>query len=178
MTLVVWYLDRATALLAYPTLTLAALTGVFYNTRAFGNLHLAASRVHIEIAVLAMLFTLAHGAVGVLDTYYVVTGAAPPPSYSIPWFLAGGLVGAGALVLLVVAVLGFLDPRRFARPWGPRVVHAFAYGGFAFGTLHAAAIGTDLTGLIKPALGAALAFVLYALVWRALIEHGIVSSRQ
>lgn len=178
MTLTVWYLDRATGLLTYPTLTLAVLTGVFYNTRAFGTLHAAASRVHIEIATLGMLFTLAHGAFGVLDTYYVVTGAAPAPSYSTTWLVAGGLVGAGALFLLVVAVLGFLDPRRFSRPWGPRVVHAFAYGGFAFGTLHAAAIGTDVAGLVKPAFGAALAFVLYALVWRALIEHGVIASRQ
>lgn len=170
----IWYLDRGAALLAYPMLYLAVLTGIFYNTRTFGRLHEAARRVHVEVSVFAMILTLLHGLLGVLDTWLVVTGEVPQPSYSVGFLLGGVAVGVGALLLLVVAVLGFLDARRFERPWGPRVVHAFAYGGFAFGTIHAAAIGTDVTGLIRPVIGTTVAFLVYVLLLRALVEHELV----
>ena len=168
---VVWYLDRATALVAYPTLYFAVLTGIFYNTDRFGALHRAARRVHVEVSVLAMLVTLAHAALGIADTYLVATGAVPQPAYSIEFMLAGVGVGAGALLLLVVAVLGFLDPARFERPWGPTVVHAFAYGGFAFATVHAVAVGTDVISLVTPLGAAGVAFLGYVLLIRLVVHR-------
>ena len=168
MSTLVWLLDRAAALIAYPSLYLAVLTGVCYNTAAFGPLHAAARRIHVELSVFATLVTLLHGALGVLDTWLVVTGRAPAPAYSMPYFAGGVVVGAGALLLLVVAVLGFADPARFDRPWGPRAVHAFAYGAFAFGTVHAAAVGTDLSGLVRPLLAPTVAFLGYVLLLRLL----------
>lgn len=172
MSVVIWYLDRATALLTYPSLYLAVLTGVVYNADSFGSIRDAARRVHIEIAVFAMLLTLAHAGLGLADAYLVATGQAPMPNYTLSYFLAGVVVGGGALLLLVVAVLGFLDPRRFDRPWGPRVVHAFAYVGFAFGTVHAVAIGTDLVSLARPVIVTSLAFLVYVLLLRVLTEWG------
>jgi len=85
-----------------------------------------------------------------VDAWFVVTGQVPAPAYSMPYFLGGVTVGVGALLMLVVAVLGFTDAKRFQRPWGPRVVHSFTYAGFAFGTIHAAAIGTDLRDSFVP----------------------------
>lgn len=172
MSQLVWLLDRGAALVAYPALYLAVLTGIFYNTEAFGALHDAARRVHIEISVFAMLVTLLHAGVGVLDTWFVVSGQAPEPAYSLSYFLGGVVVGVGALLLLVVAVLGFTDAKRFDQPWGPRVVHGFAYGGFAFGTIHAAAIGTDMMGLVRPVLGPTVMFLVYVLVLRMLVLRG------
>jgi|GEM_PF-309383 len=166
MSIVVWYLDRGAALVAYAGLYLAVLTGVLYNTESFGMFHEAARRVHIEVSVFAVIVTLGHAAIGLLDTFMVVDGQVPPPSYSVPYMLGGVVVGVGGLLLTIVAVLGFLDARRFERPWTPRLVHAFAYGGFAFGTIHAAAIGTDVVGLIRPLLVAALMFVVYVLLLR------------
>jgi hypothetical protein len=113
--------------------------------------------------------TLLHAGLGVLDAWFVLTGRVPSPAYSVSYFVGGVTVGLGALLLLVVAVLGFTDPGRFDRPWGPRVVHAFAYAGFAFGTIHAAAIGTDLPGLIRPVLGPSVAFLVYVLLLRVLV---------
>jgi hypothetical protein len=99
----------------------------------------------------------------------VVTGQVPKPAYTVPYFLGGVAVGTGALLMLVVAVLGFTDAPRFERPWGPRVVHSFAYAGFVFGTVHAAAIGTDMAGLIRPLLGPSVAFIVYVLLLRVVV---------
>ncbi|MGB9933958.1 hypothetical protein [Haloarcula amylolytica] len=176
MSQLVWLLDRGAALVTYPALYLAVLTGILYNTDSFGMLHEAAQRIHIELSVFAIIVTLLHAGLGVLDAWFVVTGQVPAPAYSIPYFLGAIAVGAGALLMLVVAVLGFTDAKRFQRPWGPRVVHSFAYAGFAFGTIHAAAIGTDLTGLIRPLLGPSVAFLVYVLLLRLLVLRGIPSN--
>lgn len=165
----VWLFDRGAALVAYPALYLAVLTGVFYNTEEFGAFHDAARRVHIELSVFAMIVTLFHAGLGVLDTWLVISGQAPAPAYSMSYFIGGVAVGVGALLLLVVAVLGFTDARRFDQPWGPRVVHSFAYGGFVFGTIHAVAVGTDIVGLIRPVLGPTTMFLAYVLLLRVLV---------
>lgn len=172
MSQLVWLLDRGAALLTYPVLYVAVLTGIFYNTEAFGMLHKAAQRIHIELSVFAMIVTLLHAGLGILDAWFVVTGQVPAPPYSMPYFLGGVAVGVGALSMLVVAVLGFADAKRFQRPWGPRVVHSFAYAGFVFGTIHAAAIGTDLTGIVRPLLGPSVAFLVYVLLLRLLMLRG------
>lgn len=176
MSQIVWFLDRGAALVAYPALYLAVLTGIFYNTESFGLLHSAARRVHIEISVFAMIVTLLHGALGVLDAWFVITGQVPAPAYSQSYFLGGLVVGSGAMVLLVVAVLGFIDARRFSRPWGPRIVHSFAYGGFAFATVHAAAIGTDVIALLRPVVGPTLLFLVYVLLLRVLVLRDLVPA--
>lgn len=166
--LILWYLDRATALIAYPALYLAVLTGIPFNAPGLGMLHTVARRVHLEIATFALLVTLAHAAVGSADAALVVTGQVPPPSYPIPYFVAGVIAGVGALTLVVVSVLGFLDARRFRRPWGPQVVHAFAYGGFAFATVHAVAIGTDVGPVTRLGIVVGSGFIGYLLVLRLL----------
>jgi hypothetical protein len=176
MSAIVWYLDRGAALVTYPSLYLAVLTGILYNTESFGALHDAARRVHIELSVFAMIVTLLHAGLGLFDAWFVVTERVPEPAYSMPYFLGGIAVGGGALLLLVVAVLGFTDAKRFQRPWGPRVVHAFAYAGFAFGTIHAAAVGTDVTGVVRPLLGPSVAFLVYVLLLRLLVLRGTLSN--
>lgn len=173
MSELVWLLDRGAGLVAYPALYLAVLSGILYNTESFGLLYDAAQRVHIELSVFALHVTLLHAGLGVLDTWFVLSGQAPKPPYSLSYFVAGVGVGIGALLLLVVAVLGFTDATRFDGPWGPRAVHAFAYGGFAFATMHAAAIGTDLTGLLRPVLGPTVLFLVYVLLLRLLVLLGV-----
>lgn len=80
MSELVWLLDRGSALVAYPALYLAVLTGILYNTESFGVLHRAARRVHIELSVFAMLVTLLHAGLGALDSWFILTGQAPEPA--------------------------------------------------------------------------------------------------
>ncbi|TKX83541.1 hypothetical protein EXE43_23715, partial [Halorubrum sp. SS5] len=87
MSQLVWLLDRGAALVTYPALYLAVLTGILYNTESFGMLHEAAQRIHIELSVFAMIVTLLHAGLGVLDAWFVITGQVPAPAYSMPYFL-------------------------------------------------------------------------------------------
>ncbi len=152
----VWFVDRGTALAAYPALLLAALTGVAAAVPAFGVLHRAAKRHHTAVSVLSGILLLLHAGFGAADTVIVATGRAPVPGYGLAFLLAGAAVGVGAFVVLLVATLAFLDPRRFERPWSPRLVHAFAYAGFALATVHAVAIGTDVGWWLAQAAAAFL----------------------
>lgn len=164
-----WYLDRGSALAAYVFLWLAVITGVLFNARGFGALHDAAKKAHVSTSVLACAALLTHVGVGTYDAMLVVAGQVPHPAYSDAYFASGLVVGAGALLLVVTAVLGFLDAKRFPRPWDPRTVHTLAYAGFAFATLHAVALGTDVRGIALPGVLAAGMFLCYVLtlrVWR------------
>lgn len=173
----IWLLDRATGLLSYAALYLAVLTGILYNAPGFGPFVDASRRVHIEISVLALLLLLAHGVFGLLDTWFVVTGAVDEPTYGTNYLLAGSTVGVGAFLLVVVGVLGYVDARRFTRPWSPKVVHAFTYGGFAFGTIHAVAVGTDIVAIARPGIVASTVFLVYVLVLRILAYLGLTDGR-
>lgn len=169
-----WYLDRGTALVAWTALYLAVVTGVLANSRAFGVLHEAAAAVHVPVSVLATLVTLVHGVIGAADTWLVSIGAVPAPPIPRWYFLAGVGIGGGGLLLVVVAVLAFLDPRRFERPWSPRVVHAFAYGGFGFATLHATAVGTDIDAVVHAGVTGAMVALIYLLALRFAVEAGMI----
>lgn len=163
-----WIIDRATALVAYPSLFCAVLTGIFFSPKAknFGRLHRTARRIHVEVSVFATIMMLAHGVLGTIDSGLVLTGSAPAPPYPLTFFIGGIIVGYGALALLIVAILGFMDARRFSPPWDARVVHSFAYAGFSFATIHAVALGTDITGIVRAGLIAAMMFIAWALALR------------
>lgn len=164
----VWYLDRGAALVAYTALWLAALTGIVHNAKTFGALHQAARRMHVPVSVIAAATLLAHVALGSVDAWLVLSAQVPHPAYSDAYLLLGLFVGAAALLLIVTSILAFLDAKRFQRPWDPRTVHALAYGGFVFSTIHAAAVGTDALALAKPALLALTIFLVWVLVLRQL----------
>ncbi|WP_423745428.1 hypothetical protein V5735_05425 (plasmid) [Haladaptatus sp. SPP-AMP-3] len=163
--LALWYLDRASALVLYPALWLTVLTGVFFTERRFGAIHRLSLRTHIELAVFAVGMMALHAVVGTIDAWLVVDGIAPAPNYPFSLFIAGVGVGGVTVVLVIVAVLGFLEPRRFEHP---KAIHALAYGGFAFATVHAVAIGSDMTGLLGQLVVASVGFVGVALVSKLL----------
>ena len=142
--LLLWYADRATGISAYMLLVVSVFTGIAYNAKAFGAVHRFAQATHTPLSWAAVALLLLHGGLGAVDALLVVNGSTPPPGYGLPFLVAGAAMGLGALILVVVATIAFVDPKRIERPWKPGVVHAFAYGGFAFATIHAAAVGTDV----------------------------------
>lgn len=170
--MILWYLDRGSALVAYGALWLAAMTGVFHNARDMGALHRAARALHTPASVLASAAVLGHVALGTIDSALLLLGVVPHPSYSDAWFLGGVVIGIASLLLLVTAVLGFLDARSFPRPWDARTVHLFAYGGFAFASLHAIALGSDVAAWAVSAVVAASLFLVVALALRAAPRPG------
>lgn len=161
-----WYADRATALVAFAGLWFATFAGILHNARGFGALHRGARRIHVPGSVLACVALLAHVALGTVDAVLVAAGAVPHPAYSDSWMLGGAIVGVSALLLLVTAVLGFLDAKSFKRPWDPRTVHALAYGGFAFAAIHAVALGSDMGAFARTGIVAGVAFLVIVLVLR------------
>lgn len=156
----VWYADRGTALVAYGALWVSVLTGMLYNARAFAWLQEASRRIHTPASVAGLSALLLHVVVGTLDAWLVVAGKVPPPGYSNAFFLVGVFVGVLALLLLATSVLGFLDARRFQRPWDPRAVHALSYGAFAFASIHAVAVGSDLAWSVVAGTTGLLVYVL------------------
>ncbi|MGA9400431.1 hypothetical protein [Haladaptatus sp.] len=172
VTLTLWYLDRASALVLFPALWLTVLTGIFFTARGFGLIHRLSRRIHIELAVFGIGMMAVHAIVGTVDAWLVVDGSAPAPNYPLSLFLAGVGVGAVSLVVLVLATLGFLEPRRFDNPGA---VHALAYGGFAFGIIHAVAIGSDMTGLLGQLVVGSVVFVILALALKLLEGTSLVN---
>lgn len=162
----IWYLDRGSALAAYVLLWLAVISGVLHGARKFGALHVAARRIHVSTSVLACVTLLLHVGVGAWDTGLVVRGVVPHPAYTSAYFALGLVVGVGALLLIVTSVIGFLDAKRFQRPWDPRAVHALAYGGFAFATVHAVALGSDIGRFVVTGMVAIGVFTIYVLTLR------------
>ncbi|KZN24236.1 hypothetical protein A4G99_07320 [Haladaptatus sp. R4] len=175
VTLALWYLDRASALVLFPVLWLTVLTGIFFTARGFGLIHRLSRRIHVELAVFGIGMMAVHGLVGTVDAWLVVDGSAPAPNYPLSLFLAGVGVGAVSLVVLVLAALGFLEPRRFDNPGA---VHALAYGGFAFGIVHAVAIGSDMTGLLGQLVVGSVVFVVLALALKLLEGTSLVNPTQ
>lgn len=162
-----WYLDRGSGIVAYAALWLAAFAGILYNARGFGAFHRAAKVLHIPASILALVTLALHALVGTIDAWLVFSGSVPHPAFSDMHLTLGALIGAAALLLIVTATLGFLDAKRFQRPWDPRTVHLLAYAGFGFATIHAVAIGTDLWNAARPALIAGTIFLVFVLALRA-----------
>lgn len=158
-----WLADRGSGVAAYVALVASAFTGIAYGAQSWGPVYRWARAVHNGVSYTTVGLLLLHAGLGAVDTLLVTGGQSPAPGYGTPFLLAGVAVGLGALVLTLVATLAFADPKRFERPWKPGLVHALAYGGFAFATLHAAAVGTDVRD-VAVQLVAAVGFLLAATV--------------
>jgi len=164
-TVALWYADRGSAIVLYPALWAAVVTGAARRVEAAPGLRDLSRRYHVHVSVFAVVLGLLHGVLGTLDTVVIFDGGAPMPAYGPVVLLGGVAVGLLGAALTGVAVLGFLDPRRFDRPV---VVHALAYLGFAVGTLHALAVGTDVTRLVVQGVSGSLVLVFVVLLVRLL----------
>jgi DMSO/TMAO reductase YedYZ heme-binding membrane subunit len=163
-----WYLMRASGLVALVLLTMAMVAGVA-NVRRFATPRwprVVNALMHRNVALLATVFLAVHIVTAALDTYVSVGWLAAVIPFTSQWdrFWVGvGTAGVDLMIALVLTSL--LRARMTSRTW--RAVHWLAYAAWPLAMLHGFAAGTDS--------GAAWARTVYvlsvlavvgALIWR------------
>jgi sulfoxide reductase heme-binding subunit YedZ len=162
-----WYVTRATGVVAFIALTAAVVLGVLSLRRVAGRLpRFVTQGVHRTVALTAVGALLVHVATTVLDGYMPIGwSAAVVPfvsGYKVLW------VGLGAVALdLVVLVTWTSVLRRRLRYRGWRLVHLSTYPAWLLSIGHYLGVGTDTRGGGALLLsGAGTAAVLAAVVAR------------
>lgn len=166
----VWYLMRATGVVALLLLTASVVLGVATSNRwAPARLpRFVTSGLHRSISLLASAYLVVHVVTAILDAdasvrlvdVFVPFGAAAAPLW----------VGLGAISvdLLAAVVVTSLLRRRFGnRTW--RAVHWCSYGAWPFALLHGIGMGSDVaTPWLLGVELACIAAVGLAITWRLL----------
>jgi predicted ferric reductase len=143
---VVWYLSRATGIVA-AVLAVAALAGGFlFSARETGTRRRPAwwLVLHNWLGGLTLIFTIAHVVIAYLDSdtglslaSLFVPGVASSQRLAVAW-------GVIATYLFATTVLSSWPRKRFARrTW--RIVHLGSVLGVALALVHAYQMGTDGT---------------------------------
>lgn len=163
-----WYLMRASGLVAVVLLTLALVGGIV-NVRRF-----AAPRwprvvtvlLHRNVALLAAAFLVVHVATAALDSYVVVGKLAVIIPFTSRWDrLWIGLGTAAVDSLLAVMITSLLRARLSYRTW--RTVHWLAYVTWPLAMVHGFSAGTDSAAPWALSVYAvAVALVVVAVGWR------------
>jgi predicted ferric reductase len=139
-----WWVDRASGLVALGLLTLVVALGVLSVGRPprLATARAVAQGVHRELPLVAVLLLAVHITTAVADPHVGLGAADVVVPFRADWEpLAVGL-GALAVDLLVVVVVTSLVRRRLPLAvW--RAVHVLAYLLWPAAVLHALALGTD-----------------------------------
>ena len=139
-----WYVTRATGLVALLMLTASVLLGLLAAGRFSGERwpRFLTQGLHRNVALLVVVFLTLHVASTVLDTYTSIplTAAFLPFTSSYkPGWLALGAVALDLLVALIVTSL--VRGRLGYRTW--RALHWLSYACWPVAVAHGLGIGTD-----------------------------------
>jgi predicted ferric reductase len=166
----VWYLMRATGIVALLLLTLVVLLGVASSLRwrLSGRPRAVTVGLHRSVSLLAVVFVVTHVLIAVVDPDAAVglvallvpfSGAARPL-----W------IGLGAFALELVAALvvtSLLRRRLSRRTW--RGIHWLAYAAWPLALAHGIGMGSDAgTGWMTAVNVACVSAVGAAVTWRLL----------
>jgi DMSO/TMAO reductase YedYZ heme-binding membrane subunit len=163
-----WYVTRATGLVALLLLTVSVLLGLLTAGRFSSQRwpRFLTQGLHRNVSLLVLVFLALHIAGTVLDTYTSIslTAAFVPfaSTYKAGWLS----LGAVALDLLLALVITSLARDRLGyRAW--RRLHWLAYACWPVAVAHGLGIGTDrsLTWVIALTLGC-VGGVVAVLAWR------------
>ncbi len=143
----IWYLNRATGLVALVLMTLTILLGttVRRQARLPGLPRFGVARLHRNVALLSALLLVGHVATAVLDSYVDIG-----PAAAVVPFTSGYrplAIGLGALALdltLLVVVTSLLRDRLPRWLWAP--VHLTSYVLWPVAAVHGLTAATDLGG--------------------------------
>jgi methionine sulfoxide reductase heme-binding subunit len=163
-----WYVTRATGLVALLMLTASVLLGLLAAGRFSGERwpRFLTQGLHRNVSLLVVVFLALHVASTVLDTYTSIplTAAFLPftSGYKSGW-LSLGAVALDLLVTLIVTSL--LRGRLGYRAW--RRLHWLAYACWPVAVAHGLGIGTDrsATWVMAMTIGC-VACVVAAATWR------------
>ena len=165
-----WYVTRATGLVALLMLTASVLLGLLAAGRFSGERwpRFLTQGLHRNVALLVVVFLTLHVASTVLDTYTSIplTAAFLPFTSSYkPGWLALGAVALDLLVALIVTSL--VRGRLGYRTW--RALHWLSYACWPVAVAHGLGIGTDrsATWVIVLTIGC-MGCVGAAVTWRIL----------
>jgi predicted ferric reductase len=164
--MILWYIARATGVVALVLLTLAVSLGLANAARLHSKRvpRFVVNSVHRNASMLAVVFAGLHVATVILDGYVpisVMTAVVPfSSSYKAVW-LAFGTVSLD--LFLAVLITSLLRKRIGNRVW--RAVHWLAYLSWPDAVIHSVGMGTDagsrwmlaLTGSCVALVAAALA---------------------
>jgi sulfoxide reductase heme-binding subunit YedZ len=167
-----WYVTRASGLVALLLLTLSVLLGLLVAGRFRSERwpRFLTQGLHANISLLVLAFLALHVATTVLDSYTSIslTAAFVPLASSYKTFWLS--LGAVALdLLLALAVTSLLRDRLGHRAW--RRLHWLAYTCWPVAVAHGIGIGTDrsATWVIALTLGCVLS-VATAATWRITVS--------
>jgi methionine sulfoxide reductase heme-binding subunit len=140
----VWYLERATGVVALVLLTITVALGIA-NVKRFRTERIprfVVDRVHRNAALLAVVFLCLHVLTTVLDTFVSINllDAVVPfgSSYRPLWV---GLGAASLDLMLAVVITSLLRRRIGRRIW--RATHWLAYASWPIAMAHSLGSGTD-----------------------------------
>jgi hypothetical protein len=164
----VWYVTRATGLVAMVLLTGAVTFGMLNSVRFArpGWPRFLTSGLHRNLSLLALTFTVVHVITTVLDTYTSIgiTAAVVPFSsdYRRLWL---GLGTIAFDLMLAVTVTSLLRARIGYRAW--RAVHWASYASWPVAIVHGLGTGTDgARGWVLALAAVCVGVVLLAGAWR------------
>jgi methionine sulfoxide reductase heme-binding subunit len=163
-----WYLMRASGLVALLLLTLALVAGIV-NVKRFATPRwprAVTALLHRNVALLAVVFLSLHVATAALDSYVAVGWLATVIPFSSEWDRLWVGFGTAAVDLMGAVVLtSLLRARLTYRVW--KAVHWLAYATWPLAIVHGWAAGTDSGATWAQAVYAlSLLSVMAAVAWR------------
>jgi predicted ferric reductase len=163
-----WYVMRASGLVAVVLLTLTMVAGIV-NVRRFATPRwprAVVALLHRNVSLLAVVFLGVHVATAIVDTYVSVGWLAaivPLTSHWDRFWVGLGTFSVDMTIALIVTSL--LRSRLSHRAW--RAVHWLAYASWPFAIAHGLGAGTDSGALWAEAVYAVAALaVVVAVGWR------------
>jgi len=138
----VWYLMRASGVVALLLLTLSLALGVATSNRwrPRASRLWVTTAVHRNASLLAVVFLSVHVLTSALDPDAAVRWAPTVWPFRASWSLAAGTL---SLDLVAAVVLTSIGRRRLSfRTW--RLVHRSAYGAWPLAVAHGLGMGTDV----------------------------------
>lgn len=173
--MVLWYATRATGIVALVLLTMTLILGIVGVSRVESRYwsRLITAGLHRNIALLVVVFVVAHVATTVLDSFVNISLAAAivpfTSSYRTFWLSLGTI--AFDLVLALVAT-SLLRSRLSYRGW--RAVHVLAYLAWPVALWHGLGTGTDTRLPLALAIDAACVLaVMSAVLWRVRLNRAV-----